>query len=137
MVVICEVAECTVRSTYLTRRCNGLEYAIFLIPFFTSCASQKQVTKGGMYVKKPINWATAEGDIRALRSEKTTATKQMATGGYNKMLDDKTAEIKMKCGVMITGTAPCLPHWPLIRGLCGTQVYLPIKLRDKLCLVQP
>jgi hypothetical protein len=100
--------------------------AIFLITLFTSCASQKQVAQGEMDVKKPINCAYAEGDIRALQSEKTTAAEQMATGittivpvglvasavqgktgtdakvatgDYNKMLDDKIAEIKMKCGV--------------------------------------
>jgi len=74
---------------------------------------------------KPINCATAEGDIRALNSEKAhvgreiaagveaivpvslvvnTATGKegeqfkVATGDYNKMLDQKIAEIKAKCG---------------------------------------
>lgn len=78
-------------------------------------------------MKKPINCATAEGDIRTLKSEKTHASEQLAagvsaiapvglvvntamgsegaqakvaTGDYNKMLDQKIAEIKKTCGVM-------------------------------------
>ena len=73
-----------------------------------------------------MNCATAEGDIRALKSEKVHASQQMAagvtaivpvglvvnvakgtegsqakvaTGDYNKMLDAKIAEIKQECGV--------------------------------------
>jgi hypothetical protein len=73
-----------------------------------------------------VNCATAEGDIRVLQSEKTHASQQMAagvsaispagivvgtitnkeitnakvaTGDYNRMLDNKIAEIKRQCGV--------------------------------------
>jgi len=73
-----------------------------------------------------VNCATAEGDIRVLQSEKTHASQQMAagvsatspaaivvgtitnkeitnaqvaTGTYNRMLDDKIVEIKRQCGV--------------------------------------
>lgn len=76
--------------------------------------------------KKPMNCATAEGDLRALKSEKTHASEQLATGvttivpvglvtsvvsgttstnakvatgEYNKMLDKKIAEIKQECGL--------------------------------------
>ena len=76
--------------------------------------------------KKPVNCATAEADIRVLQSEKTHASQQIAagvtaivpvslvvgvatgtegtkakvaTGEYNKMLDDKIAEIKRECGL--------------------------------------
>jgi hypothetical protein len=74
----------------------------------------------------PINCATAEGDIRMLRSEKVNTAKQIAagvgaitpiglvaglatgtegtkaqvaTGDYNRMLDQKIAEIQQTCGV--------------------------------------
>ena len=75
---------------------------------------------------KPINCATAEGDIRALNSEKENVGKEIAagvtaivpvglvlntatgnegtnfkvaTGEYNKMIDKKIAEIKQQCGM--------------------------------------
>lgn len=74
----------------------------------------------------PVNCATADGDLRVLRSEKThvaeeialgvtaiypaglivgllTGTEgtklQVATGEYNKKLDAKIAEIQSACGV--------------------------------------
>lgn len=74
----------------------------------------------------PVNCATADGDLRVLRSEKThvaeeialgvtaiypaglivgllTGTEgtklQVATGEYNKKLDAKIAEIQSSCGV--------------------------------------
>jgi hypothetical protein len=82
--------------------------------------------KGDADAKKSVNCATAEGDIRVLKSEKVHASQQMAagvtailpvglvvnvakgtegsqakvaTGDYNKMLDNKIAEIKRECGV--------------------------------------
>lgn len=100
--------------------------AISLCALLTACASQETVKKGEMDAKKPVNCATAEADIRVLKSEKTTASEQMATGvttivpvglvvntvagntgtnakvatgDYNKMLDDKIAEIQKTCGV--------------------------------------
>jgi len=100
--------------------------AVFLSAILTSCASQKMVKQGEADVKKPINCATAEGDIRALNSEKTHASQQLAdgvmaivpaalvvgvvtgtegskakvaTGDYNKMIDAKIAEIKTQCGM--------------------------------------
>jgi len=90
----------------------------------TSCASSYK--KGEQDVKKPVNCATAEGDIRALKSEKAHVAQQLAagvsaitpiglvagvvtgtegtkaevaTGDYNKMLDDKIAEIQQECGL--------------------------------------
>ncbi|MEH6526122.1 MAG: hypothetical protein V7723_08600 [Sneathiella sp.] len=77
-------------------------------------------------IKKPVNCGTAEGDIRGLQSEKIYTGKQvangilavipisliegivtgtegkrikMATGDYNKKLDEKIAEIKKECNV--------------------------------------
>jgi PBP1b-binding outer membrane lipoprotein LpoB len=75
---------------------------------------------------KPVNCATAEGDIRSLTAEKVHASEQVAAGAksivpvslvlnvvsgtegdeakvasgeYNKMLDKKIAEIKQQCGI--------------------------------------
>lgn len=108
------------------RKVTMMIVGISLCALFTSCASDKTVKQGEMDAKKPINCATAEGDIRSLKSEKTTASEQFATGittivpvglvvdsvegktgtnakvamgDYNKMLDDKIKEIQTKCGV--------------------------------------
>ncbi len=100
--------------------------AILLSALLTACASTQSVKKGEADAKKPVNCATAEGDIRVLKSEKVHASQQIAagvtaivpvglavnvvkgtegsqakvaTGDYNKMLDAKIAEIKQECGV--------------------------------------
>jgi hypothetical protein len=75
---------------------------------------------------KPVNCATAEGDLRALTSEKAHVSKEIengvasivpiglvvnlamgtekarfevGTGEYNRMIDKKMAEIKSTCGI--------------------------------------
>ena len=75
---------------------------------------------------KPIDCRTAEGDIRVLQSEKAHVAQEIAngvtaifpagavigiisgtesdkikvaSGDYNKMIDQKIAEIKQKCGI--------------------------------------
>ena len=90
----------------------------------SSCAMQQKKVEKEM--KQPINCATAEGDLRVLKSEKvhvaeqiaegvsaiipiglvvgvvtwTEGTKfEVATGEYNKMIDKRMAEIKEQCGV--------------------------------------
>jgi len=100
--------------------------AIFLMTLFTACASQKTIEQGEANINKPINCAYAKGDIRALMSEKVNVAEEMAqgvttivpvgliasavegktgsdvrvaTGDYDKMLDNKIAEIQQKCGV--------------------------------------
>jgi len=100
--------------------------AILLSVLLIACASKQTIKAGDADVKKSVNCATAEGDIRALNSEKVHARQQLAagvtaivpiglvvnvaegtersqakvaTGDYNKMLDDKIAEIKQKCGL--------------------------------------
>jgi len=100
--------------------------AIFLCTLLIACASTDTIKKGEADAKKPVNCATAEADIRVLQSEKTHASQQIAvgvtaivpvslvvgvatgtegtkakvaTGEYNKMLDDKIAEIKQECGL--------------------------------------
>ena len=77
-------------------------------------------------LNKPVNCATAEGDLRVLESEKTHVIEQVArgytavtpvgfvsgvvlgtegeklevaTGEYNRQLDAKIAEIKNVCGI--------------------------------------
>ena len=94
---------------------------IMLLP---ACVmKQKKVEKE---MKQPINCATAEGDIRMLQHEKAHVAQQIvegvtaivpaslvmgiltgtegtkirvATGKYNKMIDERIAEIKAQCGV--------------------------------------
>jgi predicted small secreted protein len=100
--------------------------AILLSALLTSCASKETVKGGQADAKKQVNCATAEGDIRALKSEKVHTSQQVAagvtaivpvglvvnvvkgtegtqakvaTGDYNKMLDAKIAEIQQECGV--------------------------------------
>jgi hypothetical protein len=99
----------------------ALAIIAMLVP---ACAMQYKKTEQEM--KQPINCATAEGDLRALQSEKTNVAQQIAagvtsivpvglvvglvtgtagakwnvtTGEYNKMIDQKIAEIKQTCNV--------------------------------------
>ena len=94
---------------------------VMLVP---ACAEQYKKTEKEM--KQPINCATAEGDLRMLQSEKANVAKEIAagvtsivpaglviglvtetegakisvaTGEYNKMIDQRIAEIKQKCGI--------------------------------------
>ena len=97
---------------------------ILLAIFLSACATgQKKVIKE---LQQPINCATAEGDIRVLKSEKAHVGQQIAegvtsitppgfivgvitgtekeklkvgVGEYNEMIDKRTAEIKEKCGI--------------------------------------
>jgi hypothetical protein len=98
--------------------------AIGLLVVQCGCADKYQ--KAELDVKKPINCATAEGDIRMLEHEKahtmdqlsmgvsaispagavvglvkgTEGTKmKVASGDYNKMIDKRIAEIKAHCGI--------------------------------------
>ena len=105
-----------------------------LAAFVSSLALVLSISGCAMQLKKeekaaeqmPVNCATADGDIRLLRSEKThvaeqiamgvtaiypaglvvgllTGTEgtklQVAAGEYNKKLDAKIAEIQTQCGV--------------------------------------
>lgn len=92
--------------------------------FLVGCASQyKQAERD---VRKPVRCDTAEGDIRSLQHEKAHVGEQIAmgaasitpiglvagvatgtektklkvtTGEYDKMIDDKIAQIKRVCGI--------------------------------------
>ena len=91
------------------------------IVLVAGCTDTKQIKRD---LSKQINCAHAEGDIRVLQSEKAHVAKQVlsgitaitpagaalgiitgtekaklqvATGHYNRLLDDKIAEIKTVC----------------------------------------
>lgn len=94
------------------------------IALLSACAYEfKQEAKA---TKQPVNCATAQGDLRALASEKANLAEQIAmgvtaivpaslviglvtmtegtkievaTGEYNKLIDARIAEIKSTCGV--------------------------------------
>lgn len=90
----------------------------------SACATDTQQVQSDL--KKPIHCATAEGDIRALQSEKQHVESQIvngvtaiapagivvgvatgtegdklkiASGDYNRMIDQKIAAIKSLCGI--------------------------------------
>lgn len=98
---------------------------IFLSATLGACAGSKykKVEQGA---KEPVNCATAEADLRILKSEKVHTAERIvagvtsivpvslvvgvvtkteksklhvATGDYNDMLDEKIAEIKQTCGI--------------------------------------
>jgi hypothetical protein len=98
--------------------------AVLAIVLAAACAPITQQEKQSL--AKPINCATAEGDLRVLQSEKANVAQQIAngvtaivpaglviglvsgtegdklkvaTGDYNNMLDKKIAEIKQQCNV--------------------------------------
>ena len=107
------------------RKTTLTAFVICMTIFLVACAAKDQ-KKVEQEMKQPINCATAEGDIRVLKSEKVHVTQQIAegvtsiappgfilgvvtgtektkvkvgTGEYNKMIDKRIAEIKEKCGV--------------------------------------
>ena len=90
------------------------------------CQSQPNVQQVDRQVAAPVNCATAEGDLRALQSEKVSTAKaiadgvtaitpiglvagaakgtektklQIASGQYNNMIDEKIVQIKTTCGI--------------------------------------
>jgi hypothetical protein len=102
--------------------------AVGPIALLGGCVSQykKEETQEKQAQQMPVNCTTAEGDIRALQAEKINVAKQIAagvsmiapiglvvgvatktegekyqvtTGDYNKMLDNKIAEIKQTCHI--------------------------------------
>jgi hypothetical protein len=102
--------------------------AVGVIALLGGCVSQykKEETQEQQAKTAPVNCSTAEGDIRTLQSEKVNLAKQIGagvsmivpvglvvgvatktegekyqvtTGDYNKMLDQKIAEIKQTCHV--------------------------------------
>jgi len=107
------------------RKASIAVLVICLMLSLVTCGAKKQ-KKVEKEMKQPINCATAEGDMRVLKSEKAHAAQQIAegvtsiappgavvgiitgtekeklkvgVGDYNKMIDQRIAEIKEKCGV--------------------------------------
>jgi hypothetical protein len=95
------------------------------VVFVTACQAPVTQTEK-QELAAPVNCATAESDLRTLQSEKTKVGKQVlegvsafspiglvtgvatgtekekaqvASGDYNKMIDQKIAEIKATCGI--------------------------------------
>jgi len=98
---------------------------IFLSATLGACAGSKY-KKVEQSAKEPVNCATAEADLRTLKSEKVHTAERIAagvqsivpislvvglvtkteesnwhvtTGEYNDMLDKKIAQIKQECGL--------------------------------------
>jgi len=107
------------------RKASLVVMVICLMISLVACGANKQ-KKVEKEMKQPINCATAEGDIRVLKSEKAHVGQQIAegvtsiappgfvlgvvtgtekeklkvgVGEYNKMIDQRIAEIKETCGV--------------------------------------
>ncbi len=106
------------------KKFGAVFFAVCLILSVASCASHyKEVEQD---LEKPVNCETAEADIMVLEKEKVHAAEQIAagvraimpiglvagvvtgterskakvaTGDYNKMIDEKIAEIKSECGL--------------------------------------
>jgi hypothetical protein len=99
---------------------------LFILAFMAGCATAKQEKKVADSLDDTINCPTAEGDIRALESEKKHANQQAAagvqaivpvsaivhmvqgtegtqfkvmTGDYDKAIDKRIAQIKEACGL--------------------------------------
>ncbi len=107
------------------RKASIAVLVICLMLSLVTCAANKQ-KKVEQEMKQPINCATAQGDIRVLQHEKAHVAQQVAegvtaifpaglvlgvvtgtekekvkvgVGEYNKMIDQRIAEIKATCGV--------------------------------------
>lgn len=92
----------------------------------SGCVAQKEAKEVKAAEAAPVNCATAEGDIRMLRSEKANVAERaaegaasivpigfligvatqtegdridMAIGDYNQLLDKQIAKIKSKCDI--------------------------------------
>ena len=107
------------------RKASVTTLVMFLVMLLVACAARDQ-KKVEQEMKQPINCSTAQGDIRVLQHEKAhvaqeiaegataifpaglvmglvTGTEkeklQVSTGDYNKMIDERIAEIEKTCGI--------------------------------------
>ena len=107
------------------RKASLVVMVICLMISLVACGAKKQ-KKVEQEMKQPIQCTTAEGDIRVLKSEKAHVGQQIAegvtsiappglvlgvvtgtekeklkvgVGEYNRMIDQRIAEIKETCGV--------------------------------------
>ena len=103
---------------------NKSALTVCLPLLLAGCTGMSQEAK--TIKKQPVNCATAKGDIKILENEKASVTTQavsgvasvmpsgmamgiltgtsrdrasVATGSYNRRLDEKIAEIKQTCGL--------------------------------------
>ena len=101
-------------------------WSVVFVMFVAACQSQPNVKQVDQQVAAPVNCATAEGDLRTLQAEKVSTGKmiadgvtaitpiglvagtatgqekgklQIASGDYNKMIDQKIVQIKTTCGI--------------------------------------
>jgi hypothetical protein len=108
------------------RRLPPALLALALSTGLLACTASKDVQQVETQEKAPINCATAEGDIRVLQSEKASvggeiargvtaivpagavvglvggqegAKLEIASGEYNRMIDQQIAAIRAKCDV--------------------------------------
>ena len=106
------------------KKASMILLALILSISLSACAGKYK--KAEKQMKQPINCATAEGDIRILESEKAHVAEQIAmgvtaifpagivlgiltgtedekikvaVGEYDKMIDERIAEIKRECGL--------------------------------------
>ncbi len=103
---------------------KAITLIVVLMLIIVGCSPVSKEAKQDL--AKPVNCATAEGDIRSLQAEKAHVGKEIAagvtaivpiglvvnvvtgtegehfkvaTGKYNKMIDKKIADIKQQCGL--------------------------------------
>ena len=128
MPTVTQISRQTIQNHNPTHRKEKTMKKILLtvlaIVLATACAPITQQEKQSL--AKPINCATAEGDLRVLQSEKANVAQMIANGvtaivpagavigiitgtegdkmkvasdDYNSMIDKKIAEIKQQCNV--------------------------------------
>lgn len=105
---------------------NGLATLALVALAAAGCTASEDVAKVQAQVSAPVNCATAEGDIRMLQSEKASvgqeiargvtaivpasavvgvvsgqekAKLEIASGDYNRMIDERIGEIRAQCNL--------------------------------------
>jgi hypothetical protein len=113
-------------SEMRTPRPSPAVLALTLCAGLSACTASKDVQQVEAQEKAPIDCATAEGDVRVLQSEKASvgdeiargvtaivpagavvglvggqekAKLQIASGDYNRMIDQRIAAIRARCGL--------------------------------------
>ena len=96
------------------------------VSLLTACAMQQKEVAASLENPGPVNCATAHNDLQTLEAEKTNVAQQVASGvtaivpvglvmgiltgtegtkisvasgNYNKAIDNRIAQIKMECGL--------------------------------------
>jgi hypothetical protein len=114
----------TVEEEMKMKKGSTIAWGFGIAVLITGCAAQSNTREQAL--QQPIYCDTAEGDIRVLQSEKNTTAQQaaagvtsilpagivvglatgttgtrarVATGQYNRMIDERIEEIKKTCGM--------------------------------------